>query len=179
LKNQYFGDTIANAVKEKMKAYPKMLFCSQFIYFSCMRPDKICNLKIENVDTQGRYIKIVGETKSRTVLLCDELATMLSSLELEKYPANYYVIGKNGEVSDAMHSENCFTRVFRDDVRMLLGLFENFTMYGLKHTRVVDLLNAEYSDAEIMNLTGHKDPGSYDKYKRELVGQSKTRLRGI
>lgn len=178
MKNQYFGDTIADAVKEKMKAYPKLLFFSQFIYFSCMRPDEIRNLKIENVDIKGRYIKIVGKTKSRTVPVCDELATMLTSLKLEKYPANYYVIGKNGEVSDAMHSENYFTRVFRDDIRKPLGISENFTMYGWKHTRVVDLLNAEYSDAEIMNLTGHRDTASYDKYKRELVGHIKTRLRG-
>lgn len=85
---------------------------------------------------------------------------MLSSLELEKYPANYYMISGNGDVADAMHSENYFTRVFRDDIRKPLGISENFTMYGRKHTRVVDLLNAEYSDAEIINLIGHRDIAS-------------------
>ena len=143
-----------------------------------MRPNEIWSLKIENVDLKCRYIKIVGKTKSRTIPVCDEVATMLSSLELEEYSANYYVIGKNGEITDAMHIENYFTRVFRDDIRMPLEISENFIMYGWKHTRVVDLLNAEYSDAEIMNLTGHRDIASYDKCKSELVKHMKTRLRG-
>jgi integrase len=178
MKNQYFGDTVAAQIKDKMQAFPKLLFFSQFIYFSCMRPDEIRNLKIENVDTTGRYIKIVGKTSSRTVPICDELAEMLDSLELEKYPSNYYVIGYQGTVSLKMHSENYFTRVFREDIRVPLGLSENFTMYGLKHTRILHLLNAGYSDAEIMNLTGHRDTASYDKYKRDLVNHMDTRLRG-
>ena len=178
MKNQYFGDTVAEKVKQKMEKYPKLLFFSKFIYFSCMRPDEIRHLKIENVDITGRYIKIVGKTKSRTVPICDELAEMLAGLQLDKYPSNYYVIGYQGDVSSKMHSENYFTRVFREDIRTPLGLSDDFTMYGFKHTRVAHLLNAGYSDAEIMNLTGHRDTASYDKYKRDLVNHMDTRLRG-
>jgi integrase len=178
MKHQYFGDTIFNKVKEAMAPFPKMLFYSKFIYYSCMRPEEIRQLKIENVDISGRYIKIVGKTKSRTVPICDELAEMLKSLSLEDYPAYYYVIGKNGEVSSATHSENYFSRVFREEIKEKLGLSKDFTLYGMKHTRVVSLLNAGYSDAEIMNLTGHRDTASYDKYKRDLVGHIKTRLKG-
>jgi integrase len=155
-----------------------MEFYSKFIYFSCMRPEEIRNLKIENIDLSGRYIKIVGKTKSRTVPISDELADMLTSLHLEKYPANYYVIGQSGEVSPFMHSENYFSRTFRVEIKEKLGLSKDFTLYGWKHTRVVDLLNAGYSDAEIMNLTGHTDTSSYDKYKRDLVNHIKTRLKG-
>ena len=179
MKNQYFVDTVAVKVKEKMKQYPKLLFFSRFIYFSCMRPDEIRNLKIENVDVKGRYIKIVGKTNSRTVPISDELAEMIISLHLEKYPSNYYVLGQFGEVSDKQHSENYYTRVFREDVRVPLNISSNYTLYGWKHTRVVDLLNAGYSDAEIMGLTGHRDTASYDKYKRDLIGNlTNNSLRG-
>lgn len=41
MKNQYFGDTVAEKVKQKMEKYPKLLFFSKFIYFSCMRRDEI------------------------------------------------------------------------------------------------------------------------------------------
>lgn len=179
MKNQYFVDTVAEKVKEKMKKFPKLLFFSKFIYFSCMRPDEIRNLKIENVDVTGRYIKIVGKTSSRTIPISDELAEMLESLNLENYPSNYYVIGKSGIVSDNMHSENYFTRVFREEIRVPLKLSDNYTMYGFKHTRVLHLLNAGYSDAEIMGLTGHRDTASYDKYKRDLIGNlTNNKLRG-
>jgi integrase len=178
MKNQYFGENIAEKVKAMLKDYPALQFFHKFIYFSCMRPDEIRNLKIENVDIKGRYIKIIGKTSSRTVPVCDELAEMLTSLNLDAYPANYYVIGKMGKVSPEMHSENWFSKMFREEIRKPLGISENFKPYGWKHTRVVDLLNAGYSDAEIMNLTGHRDTASYDTYKRELVNHIQTRLRG-
>ena len=178
MKNQYFGENVASKVKEAMTAFPKLLFFHKFIYFSCMRPDEIRNLKIENVDIKGRYIKIVGKTKSRTIPICDELAEMLTSKHLDEYPLSNYVIGKEGEVSAYMHSENWFSKMFREEIRKPLGISENFKPYGWKHTRVVDLLNAGYSDAEIMNLTGHTDTASYDTYKRELVNHIQTRLRG-
>ena len=178
MKNQYFGENVASKVKDAMLAFPKLLFFHKFIYFSCMRPDEIRNLKIENVDIKGRYIKIVGKTKSRTIPICDELAEMLTSKHLDTYPLSHYVIGKEGEVSPFMHSENWFSKMFREEIRKPLGISENFKPYGWKHTRVVDLLNAGYSDAEIMNLTGHTDTASYDAYKRDLVNHIQTRLRG-
>ena len=178
MKHQYFGDTIFDKVKEAMEPFPQLMFFSKFVYYSCMRPEEIRQLKIENVDITGRYIKIVGKTKSRTVPICDELAEMLTSLELHQYPAYYHVIGKDAEVSASTHSENYFSRIFRQDIKEKLGLSKDFTLYGMKHTRVVSLLNAGYSDAEIMNLTGHRDTASYDKYKRDLIGHMKTRLKG-
>jgi integrase len=178
MKNQYFGDTILNKLKEAMKPYPALLFYSKFIFYSCMRPDEIRQLKVENIDITGRYIKIVGKTKSRTIPICDELAEMLNSLEVHKLPAQWFVIGKEGLPCHAMHSENYFSKRFREDIKTPLGLSKEFTLYGMKHTRVVSLLNAGYSDAEVMNLTGHKDTASYDAYKRDLVNHINTRLKG-
>lgn len=178
MKHQYFGDPVGPRVREELKKFPKLEQFCMFIYFSCMRPDEIRNLKIENVDMAGRYIKIVGKTKSRTVPICDELFDILNSLNIDKHPLNYYVIGKEGEVSPHMHSENWYTKTFREEIRKPLGISENFSPYGWKHTRVVDLLNAKYSDAEVMNLTGHRDTAGYDKYKRDLIGHLETRLRG-
>ena|SRR5690606_17374630 len=103
---------------------------------------------------------------------------MPSGLQFDKYPSNYYVIGYQSDVRSKMHSENYFTRVFREDIRTLLELSDDFTLYGLRQTRVAHLLNAGYSDAEIMNLTGQRDTASYDKYKRDLVNHIDTRLRG-
>jgi integrase len=178
MKHQYYGDQVGAKVKESLKDHPKLDFYCRFIYFSCMRPEEIRNLQIENVDLKGRYIKIVGKTSSRAIPICDELAVMLQSLNLEDFKLNYYVLGKNGEVSPIQHSENYYSRRFRVDIKRALGISDNFTCYGWKHTRVVDLLNNGYSDAEIMNLTGHRDTESYDTYKRELISHIKTRLRG-
>lgn len=178
MKHQYFGNNVAEKVKEHLKEFPSVEIYSRFIYYSCMRPNEIRNLKVENIDLLGRYIKIVGKTKSRTVPICDELAELLSSLNLDKYQLDYYVFGSNGVVSDKKHSENFYLRIFREKIRKPLKLSENFTLYGWKHTRVVDLINAGYKDAEIMQITGHSETSSYDKYKRDLMGNINSKLTG-
>ncbi|WP_129714675.1 tyrosine-type recombinase/integrase [Pedobacter sp. SYP-B3415] len=178
MKHQYFGATVADRVKKEMIKIPQLEFYCKFIYYSCMRPDEIRELVIENVDIKGRYIKIVGKTKSRTIPICDELAALLETLNLDQHPLSSFVIGKDGQTARIRHSEGYFARLFREYIRKPLELSENFTPYGWKHTRVVDLLNAGYSDAEVKNLTGHTDTESYDKYKRDLVNYMHTRLRG-
>lgn len=170
MRHQYFGETVLNKVKKAMDRFPSLLFYSKFIYYSCMRPEEIRQLKIENIDLNGRYIKIIGKTSSRTVPICDELFEMLKSMQLDKYRSDYYVIGRSSEICNTMHGENYFSRVFREEIKEKLGLSKDFTLYGFKHTRVVNLLNSGYSDAEIMGLTGHRDTSSYDKYKRDLIG---------
>lgn len=50
-----------------------------------------------------------------------------------------------------------------------LGLDNKYTLYGWKHTRVVNLLMAGFTDNEVMSLTGHSDHKSFMAYKRELM----------
>jgi len=177
LKHKYFTNNIFEIVKKAMDQTPSLLFYAKFIYYSCMRPDEIRNLKIENIDLQSRVIRIIGKTGFRSVPICNELFEMLNKLDLQNHSLSDYVIGGNGLVANYQHSENYFSRVFRG-LRKDLGLDDSFTLYGFKHTRVVHLLNAGYKDIEVMQLTGHRDTASYDKYKRDLTGNIDSKMTG-
>lgn len=177
LKHKYFNNTNFEQVKKAMAGKPRLLFYAQFIYYSCMRPDEIRNLKVENIDLEGRVIRLIGKTGFRSVPICNELYDMLNCLNLSKYSINYFVIGSDGSIGKLQHSENYYSSIFRG-LRKDLGLDDSFTLYGFKHTRVVHLLNAGYKDIEVMQLTGHRDTASYDKYKRDLTGNIDSKMTG-
>lgn len=178
VKNQHFNGVIYDRVVKELNKLPKLLFYSKFIYYSCMRPDEIRKLKIEHVDLRARIIKMKGKTGYRVVPICDELHEMLESLNLENYPVSYFVIGSSGNVSNKEHSENYFSEQFRMKVRKPLEIGDNYTNYGWKHTRVIDLIMAGFKDYEVMQLTGHTDTESFDAYKRDLMGRIDPKMKG-
>ena len=53
-----------------------------------------------------------------------------------------------------------------------------YGIYSWKHTRINDLLSAGYSDAEVIQLTGHKGTESYDTYKRSVGKHLESRIKG-
>lgn len=177
LKHQYFTDHLRRVVKPELDKNPPLELYMKFIYFSCMRPDEIRHLKIHNVDVEARTIKIVGKTNNRAIPICDELADIIYSLELQKYPTDYYLIGSSGKPSVVRHRPDYFSKQFLK-IKRDNKLPEGLTPYGMKHSRIIDLINAGFKDAEIMNLSGHMDTDSYNKYKRDLMGNIVSTMRG-
>jgi integrase len=176
--NRIFVDTILKKLRKEVAKIPTLEYYCKFIFYSCMRPVEIQNLRVEDVDLSSRTIRIVGKTNFRTIPISNELNEMLLSRNLEKYRAKDYVIGLRGKTGPKHFHADHWRTLFKP-VKIKLELDHTYTMYGLKHTRVVSLLKAGYSDAEVMNLTGHRDTASFDKYKRELMSQMhNTRLKG-
>ena len=176
-KNKAFIGRVAEIVKEKLVEYPELNNYIQWIYFSCMRPSEIRDLTIKQIDINNRQIYIEaesGKTGSRIVPISDELYGLIQRLELSKFPHHYYVFGyKSNGAGSKQVSKKYFSELFRKNIRIPLNLSENYTAYGWKHTRVIDLLNAGFTDYEVMSLTGHKGFESFEKYKRDLVIDAK------
>jgi integrase len=53
-------------------------------------------------------------------------------------------------------------------LRKEIGISSDYTIYGLKHTRVIHLKSAGASDADIMALTGHSTYDAFSRYLRDL-----------
>lgn len=176
-KNQAFIGKIRERVKEKLKAVPELNDYIQWLYLSCMRPSEIRDLTIKQIDIEGRQIYIEassGKTGARIVPISDELYQLILKLKIPDYPHTYYVFGKGTKGPGAIQvSKRYFSDLFRKHVREPLWLSPRYTAYGWKHTRVIDLLNAGFSDYEVMSLTGHKGFESFEKYKRDLVIDNK------
>lgn len=176
--NRIYVDTVLTKLRKEVSKIPTLEYYCKFIFYSCMRPVEIQNLRVEDVDLSSRTIRIVGKTNFRTIPISNELNEMLLTRHLEKYQPKDYVIGLRGKTGPKHFHADHWRNLFKP-IKTKLELDHTYTLYGLKHTRVVSLLKAGYSDAEVMNLTGHRDTASFDKYKRELMSQMhNTRLKG-
>lgn len=177
-RNRYYSDTIAVKVKEKLTSDLRD-YC-EWIYHSCMRPREIQLLQVQHIDLSSRQIKVAGETGKtgdRFVPVSEELLRLINDRKLTEVPANYYVFGSEGKPGPKHVYEMYFSRRYRK-VREALGLDDNYTIYGWKHTAVVNMIHAGFSHEEIMIRTGHRDRKSFEAYIRDLVVEPNSRMTG-
>ncbi|MBW8323771.1 MAG: tyrosine-type recombinase/integrase, partial [Prolixibacteraceae bacterium] len=170
-KNRYYSPVVAGKVKKELVRQPNLHAYVKWIFYSCMRPKEIIFLQINHIDISARQIKAIAptaKTGDRFIPICDELLELIESLDLTKLPFNYYVFGKNGVPGPERMGRHYFTERYKP-VKDKLGLDDKYTLYGYKHTRVVNLLMAGFTDQEVMSLTGHNDYKSFMAYKRELL----------
>jgi len=182
-KNRYYTPEVAAGIKELLKNNRELERYVRWIYYSCMRPREIGLLQIRHIDLKSRQIKAIAptaKTGDRFVPICYELFELIERMGLRASPQQHYVFGKDGPSADPV-AKNHFSVQYRS-VRTSLGLDDKYTLYGWKHTRVVDLLSAGFSDHEVMTLTGHRDYKSFEAYKRDLVldaGKMKSKTIGF
>ncbi len=125
----------------------------QFIYYSLARPKEVRLLKIGDIDLKDRKIKIASgnakNKKGQFVRIPDGLYDVISAMELEKYPMNYYVFSAKGNPALEAVGRNYFYKKHR---KMLdkLAFTDGHTLYGYKHTAVTNLY---YANVEMRYIT--------------------------
>ena len=173
-KNRYYSPAVAEKVKLELEKDPDLYSYVKWIYYSCMRPREIQLLQIQHIDLKARQIKAIGptaKTGDRFVPICDELFDLIKSMQLHKLPLTYYVFGKHCKPFPTVGSKRAVTKRYMP-IKKKLGLDDKYTLYGWKHTRVVNMLMAGFTDQQVMTLTGHRDFKGFLAYKRDLVVDS-------
>jgi len=173
-KNRYYSANVAERVKKELDKDDAMYNYVKWIFYSCMRPREIRHLQIKHIDLGVRQIKVpapTAKTGDRFVPICDELLEMILEMDLDRFPLDYYVFGDKGKIGEEIASRDYYAKRYKP-IKERLGLDDKYTLYGWKHTRVVNLVLAGFTDNEIMTLTGHSDYKSYQAYKRDLMVDS-------
>jgi|GEM_PF-599256 len=169
-KNRYYTPTVQEQVKNEARKDSRLYNYIRWIYYSCMRPKEIRLLQVKHIDLKARQIKVTGptgKTGERFVPICDELFDLIGELGIMKLPLNFHPFGRGGVPSEYSGNKDTFSEIYRP-IKERLGLDDKYTLYGWKHTRVVNLLMAGFTDAEVMSLTGHLDYESFKAYKRSF-----------
>jgi integrase len=181
VKNEYYNQPIRSIVKNALKEYPLLNWACEFVYYAAVRSfQELSRIRIGDIDLPNRVIKIkehVGKKGYRFIPMCDELYDLLLAKNLDRYKLDDFLFGKYGEINNIQMDKNYLSRRYAK-VRDKLKIGQEYTIYGWKHTRVVDLKNEGYTDAEIQNLTGHTDSKSYDAYSRNFGLSLATKLKG-
>lgn len=180
-KNEDYQGVVKKIVLKYLENDPVLSRLCRGVYYTCARSYKeFCFIKVWHVDRKGRLIKVpLGKTGYRHIPLCDELEDMLfNEMKIDQFPHEYYVFGPEALPNVKFADKNHFSRKYRV-MKDSLGLGANYSIYGWKHTRVCDLMETGlYKPEEVMELTGHTDYKSFEKYTRGLGRRITNKLKG-
>lgn len=165
-RHKYYTDKVIEDLKELLlKRNPYLWEFLQFIYFTTLRPKSEARLLQNDSILWDRKLLFVPARISKTntdryIPLGDEVLQLLQNRKCQ--PLDYYIFG-----GKKIHPTNYMASLFKP-YKDKLGLGADFSLYGIKHTRIIHLKSDGVSDADIMSLTGHTSYESYSKYLRDL-----------
>ncbi|MEO9145070.1 MAG: tyrosine-type recombinase/integrase [Ginsengibacter sp.] len=172
-KHRFFDDeNLKTITKALLNTDPYTYMAFQTVYYLCVRSDKeLMNLKVGNIYWKENKIYADAEgtkgSAGRWIPMDENIKRIFLEKKINEYPPEYFVFGIKGNPSEKPFGSGFFSKRFRK-IRNKAGLPGWFTMYGMKHTRVIHLKMDGLADQDIMSLTGHKDFGAYAKYLRDL-----------
>lgn len=179
-KHKYYDDKKFKSIRELMAQHdPLLSFAASLVYYLCIRSEKeLKYFKLENIFLERRQALITAEDSKtdsdRFIPIPNALMPVFKKLKAE-YPGNYYVIGVSGKnkfVAENKPAERPFGGGFLSKrfakIRKLADLTSDYTLFGMRHTRVIHLKKDGAKDEHIMNLMGHTDFATTAKYLRDL-----------
>ncbi len=162
------ANQIATYLREKD---PLMLFFIKLVSYSFLRVDETRTLQIKHIDFKNFRIMLTAENNKvnhrKWKLIPEILKEDFQQRELHRFPKDYFVFGKNGKPGPINIGPTCFTKRFKK-LKTKFGLSNKHTLYGFRHTFVSQLLRSGKSWIDVMNLTGHTQYSSFQKYARSL-----------
>ncbi len=144
--SRYFKKNQIHDIKEQIHVQcPEIWYAVRFVYYCFIRPGELRNVRIEDVDMDLWQIKLRAEIsknkKDQFVVIPNGLRKDLEKMHLEKYPANYYLVGKSGFPAATQIPINWISNKHREVLRHLKYSAE-YNLYSWKHTGVVQSYNA-------------------------------------
>lgn len=159
---------------------PYLLKFISFITSCLLRPREILRLRIRDLNVIDFVLKV--ETKTEvlsTVKIVDKIKPIIESMELEKFPLDYYVFtpeNQPGEWSSKLNSKVGYMAKRFAKVKTALGFGPEYGLYSFRHSSIGNIQeNLEilgHSETEILHkimpITRHKTEKTVRIYLRNL-----------
>lgn len=140
------------------------------IYATGMRISEALGLKIKDVDFQqqihsnGYIIKIIGKGNKERII---PILTTLQKVLLEYINCIPFSVNENSPLFIGKNKKGITPRLVQQmfkDIRLTIGLDDNFTPHSLRHSFATHLLNAGADLRSIQELLGHKSLAATQRY---------------
>lgn len=168
--NKFYDGEIRERVNKALSGYPELQTLCQYVYYTCMRNvAELQNIQVKHISKENRTILVpetISKESQRYIPICEELHDLFLKNKVYEASREFFLIGNDGLPALKKVSDNYFNRLYKSNIKVPLELENEYTIYGWKHTRVVDLKLAGYTDAQIQMITGHTSSESYDHYTR-------------
>jgi len=169
----YDPQTKSNVKQELLRSgKSRVYFAMAFTYFTLIRSkQELRSLRIGDIDRKLRRIRFSVELsknrKEQYRQYPDEFEVILNEMKLSGLPQEWFVFGKgDGTPGPFKCSHNFFSKQFKA-VKDSLGLSPDYTIYGMKHTRIVHELMKGTEGKDITHMARHTDYKTTQDYLRD------------
>jgi site-specific recombinase XerD len=133
------------------------------IYSAGLRRSELLNLKIEDIDSNRKLIRIRGAKgkKDRYTLLSDKLLLILRKYYKAYRPIEWLFEGQHG----GKYSPTSIAKICKTAARKA-GINKNVTPHSLRHSFATHLLEQGTNLRYIQEILGHEDPKTTQIYTR-------------
>jgi integrase len=167
-------NSAANAAKHRRLGYIQLQLFISFIYYLLARPKEIQQLKVGDIDIEGKRVFIKGEiSKNKTddmVELSPQLIEIIKEFGIMDYPQHFYIFGKKGVPGEELVNDNFFWAKHHNVLKRtgLLKVNDNFSLYSYKHSGAVSLYMATKDIKLCQRQMRHKSVEQTNHYLRDL-----------
>lgn len=180
---------------------PNLLPYVQMVYYTGMRPLELLALRIKDINLDANTITIAPDlsqgnsktSKIRYIPINRNLAPILSAMNLNQFPEDYYIFGscygpegnrsgpkasKNGALhpnflkpSPRRIKRDTITKLWNKLIKQDLGLDKY--LYALKHTGADDMIMADIPTTSLQHMYGHNSRFTTEIYITRLKEKNK------
>jgi integrase len=151
-------------------------FFSRMIYYTCLRPNEIRGLKLENIDLTNNTITIPPSVKKTTksnekeiIEINESFKPFLEQLNIDQYPKQYYLTGDSKNIiGEKRVGENTpYNKLISALTKLELNE-KGYDLYSFKHTSNIKKYMSGWTLAEIMKANRHTSITTTEIYLRKL-----------
>lgn len=172
-KNFPFSEQQKQALKREIQSTnPELWVFVKCIYHLFIRPVELLRIKVGDVDLRTRQIIVhssAGKNKKQlAVSIPDTFIEEIKALNLQQYPADWYLFGFKLKPSNKPYSRNRVTKQHTKALNAVGITDSRYTMYGWKHTGNVDSFLAGVDIHDLMRQNRHHSINQTYTYLRSL-----------
>lgn len=151
-------ESMLNAPDMSDKIGIRDAFILELLYVSGIRVSELVNIKINDIETSERRIKILGKgSKERYVLYgsrCQELLSKYIKVRNEflKYPNDYLLLSLTGRKLNPREVRNIINRI-----KIKAGVDISISPHTFRHTFATHMLNEGADIRAVQELLGHEN----------------------
>jgi hypothetical protein len=143
----------------------------QFTYWMLIRSkDELRKIKVGDIDFTLKRFRFRPEvSKNDSEQYRDyppEFEKVILEMKLDRFPKDFYIFGKDGVPGPVQMGANFISRMWAP-VRDRLGISDDYTVYGWKHTRILHLLMLGVEGYEISYMARHESLKTKEDYLRD------------
>jgi len=172
-KHRWYDRETWKLVKEAIQksSTPQLLHAFQFVYWILIRAKaELQSIKVGDIDMELRRVAFRKEwTKNRSDQFreySDEFHQVLLEMGIDNLPKHWYIFGSGCVPGEIKAGANSYSRMW-EPIRTSLNLSSDYTIYGIKHTRIIHLMMQGVDGYAISHLARHGDVKTTDAYKKD------------